>query len=138
MFFFIVLSLHSSYSLRHDSIATFHKVYYMQSIDSQKEYARALHERVRREFPEVRILAPYIMCTQYPIYLFIYIFILYLAKNIQILGKASWTSPCSHVRSKHIHSSPDWSFLLLVSCASWTMLVCCISFTLSSKYSCFL
>ena len=44
----------------------------MQSIDSQKEYARALHERVRREFPEVRILAPYIMCTQYQIYLFIY------------------------------------------------------------------
>lgn len=30
-------------------------IYYMQSVESQKEYARALHERVRREFPELRI-----------------------------------------------------------------------------------
>ncbi|KAL5531526.1 hypothetical protein ACEPAG_4403 [Sanghuangporus baumii] len=30
-------------------------IYYMQAIDSQKEYARALHERIRREFPELRI-----------------------------------------------------------------------------------
>ena len=72
MSFFIVLRSHSSYSLLHDSIATLRKVYYMQSIDSQKEYARALHERVRREFPEVRILTSYIMRAQYPIYLFTY------------------------------------------------------------------
>ena len=69
----------------------------MQSIDSQKEYARALHERVRREFPEVQILTPYIMHAQYSIYLFIYISILHSAENIQILGKANWTSSRSHV-----------------------------------------
>ncbi|KAI0078674.1 hypothetical protein K474DRAFT_1593595 [Panus rudis PR-1116 ss-1] len=30
-------------------------IYYMQSVPSQAEYARQLHERVRREFPELRI-----------------------------------------------------------------------------------
>lgn len=28
-------------------------VYYMQEIGAQKQFARALHERIRREFPEV-------------------------------------------------------------------------------------
>jgi len=28
-------------------------VYYMQNVESQKKYARELHERIRREFPEV-------------------------------------------------------------------------------------
>ncbi|KAH8116303.1 DOPA-like domain-containing protein, partial [Phellopilus nigrolimitatus] len=30
-------------------------IYYMQAVESQKTYARALHERIRREFPELRI-----------------------------------------------------------------------------------
>jgi len=30
-------------------------IYYMQTVESQKEYARKLHERIRREFPELRI-----------------------------------------------------------------------------------
>ncbi|EIM86840.1 uncharacterized protein STEHIDRAFT_131386 [Stereum hirsutum FP-91666 SS1] len=30
-------------------------IYYMQSVTAQLEYARELHERVRREFPELRI-----------------------------------------------------------------------------------
>jgi hypothetical protein len=29
-------------------------VYYMQSVSEQLQYARDLHERIRREFPEVR------------------------------------------------------------------------------------
>ena len=29
------------------------QVYYMQNVESQQKYARELHERIRREFPEV-------------------------------------------------------------------------------------
>jgi len=32
----------------------FRPVYYQQNNKGQMEYARALHERIRREFPEVR------------------------------------------------------------------------------------
>lgn len=28
-------------------------VYYMQAVESEKKFARELHERMRREFPEV-------------------------------------------------------------------------------------
>ncbi|KAI5121889.1 hypothetical protein M0805_001094 [Coniferiporia weirii] len=30
-------------------------IYYMQAVDTQKTFARMLHERIRREFPELRI-----------------------------------------------------------------------------------
>ncbi|ETW79054.1 hypothetical protein HETIRDRAFT_478392 [Heterobasidion irregulare TC 32-1] len=30
-------------------------IYYMQNVESQQKYARELHERIRREFPELRI-----------------------------------------------------------------------------------
>lgn len=30
-------------------------VYYMQTVEEQAKFARQLHERIRREFPEVRM-----------------------------------------------------------------------------------
>jgi len=30
-------------------------IYYMQAVEKEKAYARELHERIRREFPELRI-----------------------------------------------------------------------------------
>ena len=39
----------------HDNRCGLHLVYYMQAVEAQKEFAKALHERIRREFPEVSI-----------------------------------------------------------------------------------
>lgn len=47
------LSCCLTHSYRIDHIAT---VYYMQSISSEAQFAQELHERVRREFPEVLII----------------------------------------------------------------------------------
>ena len=50
---FIVSSGWDMNAIRQTLRVSSSKVYYMQAIESQKEYARKLHERIRREFPEV-------------------------------------------------------------------------------------
>lgn len=56
----------------------------MQEVGWQKDYARALHERIRREFPEVRFRHPMQDPTLSSNYLTARV-----APDIQILGKTS-------------------------------------------------
>ena len=64
-------------------------VYYMQSVPEEAEYAKALHERIRREFPEVRIDESETQCLRPEASS--------LAAHLQAMGQTNWTTPRSHV-----------------------------------------
>lgn len=55
MFYFSVYADREKFMSRH-------VVYYMQSVPSQLEFAKQLHERIRREFPEVSLTSCSDLC----------------------------------------------------------------------------
>lgn len=62
-------------------------VYYMQHAPDEVEYARKLHERIRREFPEVRLG----FCLLFVVKL------LRVDENLSVLGPTCGASPRPHV-----------------------------------------
>jgi len=107
----------------------------MQAVESQAKYAKELHERVRREFPEVTIphhqqllrFTPDItsfestpcginrLVTQFAFLEIV------LPLIISFIKRAP---PHRDVRGQHIYTPPDRRILLVARGQPWSMLVC--------------
>lgn len=93
----------------------------MQNVPEQAQYAKELHERIRREFPEVNFAIDVQRRLETDSSWRI-------VPHLQTMGQASGPTPCGHVRGERVQPASNGNFILLACSQSRPSLVGILSF----------